>query len=134
MFHLAFPVINLKETIDFYTKVLDAKIGRSASNWADFNLNWNQITVQQDINFKKLTPIIGKEGIPINHFGVILILPDWEKLKEQLIEKKIAFLIPPKIFFEGEVGEQHSFFVEDPNGYAIEFKGFKEFGSVFQTN
>ena len=133
MFHLAFPVINLEDTVDFYTNILGAKIGRSSSNWVDFDLRWNQITVHQDHNFKKLTPIFGKEGIPINHFGVILILSDWQKLRDELISKKVNFLVSPKIVFEGEAGEQHTFFVEDPNGYAIEFKGFKEFGNVFQT-
>ena len=133
MFHLAFPILNLEETIAFYTTILNAKIGRSASNWVDFNFHWNQITVQVDPNFKKLVPIVGKEGIPINHFGVVLILSDWLKLKEELIKKEVSFLIQPKIVFEGEAGEQHSFFVEDPNGYAIEFKGFEEFGQVFQA-
>lgn len=133
MFHLAFPVLDLSETVAFYTKVLNAKLGRSDTNWVDFNLRWNQITVHQDPNFKKLPPIFGNEGVPINHFGVILILSDWQKLKEELKEKQIPFLVEPKIVFEGEAGEQHSFFVEDPNGYAIEFKGFKEFGFVFKT-
>ena len=35
--------------------------------------------------------------------------------------------------FEGEAGEQYTFFLEDPNGYAIEFKGFSELGGVFRT-
>ena len=134
MFHLAFPVINLQKTADFYVNILGAKVGRNSSNWVDFNLRWNQITVHQDTSFKKLTPVFGNEGVPINHFGVVLILSDWIKLKNELIEKNVTFLVPPKIVFEGEAGEQHTFFVEDPNGYAIEFKGFEEFGRVFQTS
>ncbi|MGB0881797.1 MAG: VOC family protein [Vicingaceae bacterium] len=133
MFHLAFPVINLADTINFYVNVLDAKIGRKSTNWVDFNLKWNQITVHQDPNFKKLTPVFGNGGVPINHFGVILILSDWKKLRDELIAKKINFLVEPKVVFEGEPGEQYTFFVEDPNGYAIEFKGFVEFGNVFRT-
>lgn len=133
MFHLAFPVINLEETIAFYVNVLDAKIGRKSSNWVDFNLRWNQITVHEDNSFKKLTPVFGKGGVPKNHFGVILIMSDWTKLRDELILKKTNFLVEPTIVFEGEAGEQHTFFVEDPNGYAIEFKGFIEFGNVFRT-
>jgi uncharacterized protein len=133
MFHLAFPVVNIEETINFYTTVLNAKIGRSASNWADFDLYNNQITAQENNTFSKLSPNIGREGIPVNHFGIILKLSDWHQLKEELIAKNINFLIAPKIVFEGEVGEQYSFFVEDPNGYAIEFKGFADLKDVFSS-
>ena len=74
MFHLAFPVINLDDTIDFYVNVLGAKIGRKSTNWVDFNLHWNQITVHQDNIFKKLTPVFGRGSVPKNHFGIILII------------------------------------------------------------
>lgn len=131
MFHLAFPIVNLEETIDFYLNTLKASLGRSASNWADFNLYGNQITVQENKAFNKLTPIISTEGIPINHFGIILDLPNWNKLRDKLIKSGVSFLIEPKIVFEGEVGEQYSFFIEDPNGYAIEFKGFNDLNGVF---
>ena len=134
MFHLAFPVINLEDTIDFYVNILGAKIGRKSLNWVDFNLRWNQITVHQDSHFKKLTPFFGNGGVPINHFGVILIMSDWIKLRDEFITKDIKFLVEPKVVFEGESGEQHTFFVEDPSGYAIELKGFVEFGNVFQAN
>ena len=132
MFHLAFPVINLKETIQFYTNILGASIGRSSSKWIDFNLKWNQITVHEDPRLKKLVHKFSKEGVPINHFGVIVTNLEWIAIKDDLITKDISFLVEPRIVFEGEVGEQYSFFVEDPSGYAIEFKGFKEFGSVFK--
>jgi len=131
MFHLAFPIVNLEETIDFYLNTLKASLGRSASNWADFNLYGNQITVQENKVFNKLTPVISTEGIPINHFGIILDLPNWNKLRDKLIKSGVSFLIEPKVVFEGEVGEQYSFFIEDPNGYAIEFKGFNDLNGVF---
>ena len=133
MFHIAFPISNLKETIKFYTKILNAKIGRSTSNWVDFNWHGNQITVQVAGNFKKKTPALGKEGVPLSHFGIVLELPEWNNIKLRMIEKNIPFLVPPKIVFEGEVGEQHTFFVEDPNGYPIEFKGFASLSSVFRN-
>lgn len=131
MFHLAIPVVNLEETIDFYLNTLKASIGRSASNWADFNLYGHQITVQENKAFNKLIPVISTEGIPINHFGIILKLSDWNNLTDKLTKSGVNFLIKPKVVFEGEVGEQHSFFLEDPNGYAIEFKGFNDLNGVF---
>jgi extradiol dioxygenase family protein len=134
MFHIAFPVKSLSDTIAFYTNVLDAKIGRSGLNWIDFDLNWNQITVHEDNNFKKLTPIFGNESVPINHFGIILTLSNWEIMKQKIQDENIPFLIEPRIIFEGQAGEQHSFFIQDPSGYAIEYKGFKEFGKIFTKN
>jgi len=131
MFHLAIPIVNIEETMSFYLNTLKASLGRSASNWADFNLFGNQITVQENSSFTKLIPIISKEGIPVNHFGIVLNLSDWNKLKDKLKNKGINFLLEPKVVFEGEVGEQHSFFILDPNGYAIEFKGFKDLNNVF---
>ena len=131
MFHLAIPIVNIEETINFYLNTLKASLGRSGSNWADFNLFGHQITVQENNSFTKLTPVISKEGIPVNHFGIILKFSDWSTLKDKLKKKGVKFLIEPKVVFDGEVGEQHSFFIEDTNGYAIEFKGFDDLNSVF---
>jgi len=57
----------------------------------DFNLRWNQITVNQDSSLKKLTPVFGKGGVLKNHFWVILIMSDWIKLRDDIIAKKIKF-------------------------------------------
>jgi extradiol dioxygenase family protein len=133
MFHIAFPVKNIQETKQFYVEVLGASLGRSSSTWADFNLRWNQITAHETPSFEKKRIVFDKNGIPINHFGIILVYSDWKKFKDRIIEAGMEFLIEPKVFFEGEAGEQHAFFLEDPNGYAIEFKGFSELGGVFRT-
>ncbi|MEQ1763259.1 MAG: glyoxalase, partial [Pyrinomonadaceae bacterium] len=45
--------------------------------------------------------------------------------------KGVEFIIEPKIRFEGEVGEQATMFFLDPSGNALEFKGFKDFSTVF---
>ena len=52
MFHLAFPVVDLEETIGFYVNVLEAKIGRKSTNWVDFNLRWNQIIIMKNGHHK----------------------------------------------------------------------------------
>ena len=41
------------------------------------------------------------------------------------------FLIPPKIRFEGEIGEQATLFIVDPAGNAIEFKSFADPARLF---
>ena len=133
MFHLALPIVSIEETTDFYLNVLKAKLGRSATLWADFDFHGNQLTLHETGNFRKEIIRLGKEGNPIKHFGVILNYEEWEKEKNRFEAKHISFLSEPKIVFEGMVGEQYSFFIKDPNGYAIEYKGFKDLNTVFKS-
>ncbi len=45
----------------------------------------------------------------------------------------VSFRVGPHVRFKGRVGEQATFFVEDPSGNCLEFKAFKEPGDVFRT-
>jgi extradiol dioxygenase family protein len=36
------------------------------------------------------------------------------------------FIIEPHVRFEGQPGEQHTMFFEDPSGNALEFKAFAD--------
>lgn len=133
MFHLAYPCSNLEKTKAFYVDILKAKVGRTGTNWMDFNFRWNQITITEMNNFKPSRIEFHSDGTPIRHFGIIMVLTDWKKILEELYKTKVEFLIEPRIVFPGEVGEQHSFFIADPDGYPIEFKGFKELPNVFKS-
>ena len=42
-FHLAFPVHDLSEAKEFYTKILGCSLGRSSEHWIDFNLFGHQV-------------------------------------------------------------------------------------------
>ena len=37
VFHLAFPVLDIKKTRNFYVNVLGCTVGREDKNWIDFN-------------------------------------------------------------------------------------------------
>jgi extradiol dioxygenase family protein len=52
---------------------------------------------------------------------------------DQLKKKKQAFIIEPKIRFEGQPGEQRTMFLKDPSGNALEFKAFKNLDSLFRA-
>jgi len=132
MFHLAFPIIDLEKTILFYTEVLGARLGRYAETWADFDLYGNQITVQVDAHLEEKKLKYNALGVPSDHFGIILPLTEWKKLADRFVENNIRFLIQPNVVFSGEIGEQHSFFILDPSGYAIEFKGFDNLDNLFK--
>ena len=65
-----------------------------------------------------------------------MVLPwkEWHDLQDILIKKKIEFIIKPQIVFDGEVGEQKTLFIQDPDGYFIEFKSFENEKSLFKSN
>ena len=132
-FHLAFPVKNLKETRDWYTKILGCSIGRESSDWIDFNLFGHQIVAHLS-NIQDLSDIneVDGESVPIRHFGVILKPSEWNQLKEKFILSKIRFVIEPTTRFKGSSGEQSTMFIKDPSGNALEFKSFSDDAMIFE--
>ena len=134
LFHLAFPVHNLEQTKDFYTKILDCKIGRKSDKWIDFNFFGHQITAHLTENTKSKQNIINKvdgKNVPIRHFGLIMNWTDWHNIRDKLILNNIEFIIEPYIRFQGETGEQATLFFSDPSFNYIELKSFKNKEMVF---
>jgi extradiol dioxygenase family protein len=134
-FHLAFPIKNLKDTKEFYVDLLGCSIGRESSNWMDFNFFGHQLTAQVNPEAVCSFPFFRREKtpFPLYHFGAVLTWNDWHEMEVKLKLSKIRFLIEPKIVFGGEIGEQKTMFVEDPNGYAIEFKSFEQDNHLFKS-
>ena len=71
------------------------------------------------------------EAVPVRHFGAILSMAEWKKLAARLQQQKISFIIEPDIRFEGQSGEQATFFFLDPSGNALEFKAFDDESRIF---
>ena len=134
-FHLAFPITNIKETIKWYTSILECKVGRTDKRWVDFNFYGHQISGHL-INKKTIlsdTNIVDGKNIPCRHFGIILTKKDWEELSIKLINKKIDFLIKPNTRFKGKRGEQSTFFIKDPSENILEFKSFNNDKMIFNN-
>jgi extradiol dioxygenase family protein len=134
-FHLAFPVLNIQETKDFYGNVLGCEIGREDKKWVDFNFFGHQLSAHvkpDELNNTKKNEVDGK-SVPVRHFGVILPWEDWNILSEKLKSIGTDFVIDPYIRFEGEVGEQGTMFFLDPSGNALEFKTFKDPSQIFAS-
>ena len=133
-FHLAFPVHNIKETINWYTSILGCTIGRQADKWVDFNFFGHQISAHK-IKPKEIeletNPVDG-HNIPSRHFGLIMQMKDWKTLSENLKKQKISFIIQPNIRFKGEKGEQATLFIKDPSGNVLEFKAFEDDQMIFE--
>jgi len=133
-FHLAFPVDDLNAARAFYAGLLQCPEGRSSQHWIDFDLFGHQIVAHlapEECTAAKTGAVDGK-AVPVRHFGLVLEWADWEKLAERFRQAGTPFVIEPYVRFEGQPGEQGTFFVRDPAGNALEFKTFRDIdGQVF---
>ena len=133
-FHLAFPVLNLEKAENWYTNILGCSIGRKSDDWIDFNLFGHQIVAHltDNITTENINHVDGN-SVPIRHFGVILSVSVWNELVVRLEKLKIDFLIKPHVRFKNLKGEQHTLFIKDPDGNALEFKAFKSDDMIFDN-
>lgn len=134
-FHLALPVDDLIAAEAFYCGTLGFSKGRVASRWIDLNFYGHQVTLHlvDDHGGKPASNPVDGDKVPARHFGVVLEMTEWQSLARRLEEANTAFLIPPRIRFEGETGEQATMFFCDPSGNALEFKSFKDLTQLFAT-
>ncbi|NAY91868.1 bleomycin resistance protein [Muricauda sp. JGD-17] len=131
-FHLALPCRDIEETKKFYMEIIGTNLGRNTEKWLDIDLFGNQLTFTQAGNFSfdfksyKLDDYI----LPAFHFGVIIPNDSWEELYGRLFQMDLE-VTTKATFMQGKKGEHLSFFVQDPNGYMLEFKSFKNVNEVF---
>ena len=133
-FHLAFPVDDLEAARRFYGEVLGCAEGRSDRDWVDFDLFGHQLVAHRvgtaAASDAGHNPVDG-DGVPVPHFVVVLPLEAWHQLASRLEGLGVAFVIPPRVRFEGQPGEQRTMFFEDPSGNALEFKAFADPAALF---
>lgn len=131
-FHLAFPVVDLESTRQFYGQIMKCPEGRSSDTWIDFDLFGHQIVahVAPPGLPPHANPVDG-HAVPVPHFGVVLDWEDFEPLAQRLTAEGVKFVIEPYIRFAGEVGEQATMFFLDPSGNALEFKAFRDPSQLF---
>ena len=134
-FHLAFPVYDIKKTIDWYVSYLNCSVGRKSKRWVDFNFYGHQISAHliDKKNKKDKINLVDGKKIPSRHFGIILEMNDWKNLVTYLNEKKVKYVIKPNIRFKGQIGEQATFFIKDPSNNVLEFKAFQNDNKIFEN-
>lgn len=133
-FHLAIPVHDLTAAREFYGGLFGCEEGRSADHWVDFNFMGHQLVCHVDdreAGEDELRNDVDSDQVPVPHFGIVLSMGEWETLAQRLIVGGAEFVIPPKVRFQGEVGEQATFFLRDPSGNALEFKAFADPSRIF---
>lgn len=133
-FHLSLPCYSVTKTKNFYLEIVGAKLGRHATQWLDIDLFGNQITFTKsgEFSFIYKSYKFGETVLPSFHFGVILDAKTWTESLER-IKGKHDKPTEAVTFLRDKKGEHSSFFVEDPNGYVVEFKCFKESSQVFAS-
>lgn len=132
-FHLAIPVNDIDAADKFYGDILRCEKGRSSLHWIDWNFFGHQLVthlVNTMPNSIKPNEVDSK-AVPVPHFGVVLEQKEWIDTADKLRKANIEFVIEPYIRFEGQVGEQGTFFVYDFAGNALEFKYFNDLDSLF---
>lgn len=136
VFHLAIPVTSLGEAEVFYHGTLGCPVGRRSGRWIDFDFFGSQLTVHLvDRGLGEVVPSneVDDHAVPVRHFGLVLGWEDWHRAVDHLSGIGMRFRIPPHIRFEGEIGEQATFFLSDPCGNCIEFKAFRDPTRLFAT-
>ena len=132
-FHLAIPVDDLEKAESFYGEVMGCPQGRRSDQWIDFDFFGHQLVTHLapgECGRAETNTVDGKQ-VPVRHFGVVLGLVAWMRLAARLEAADVDFIIEPGVRFAGEPGEQHTFFLLDPAGNALEFKAFKNAGQLF---
>lgn len=138
-FHVAIVVHDLNEARKFYGGVLGCPEGRSSDMWVDFNLYGHQFVChtgpesRAKMSGLSVRNLVDGDNVPVPHYGVVLAWEEWEKLVARLTDARVNFLLAPRIRFAGKPGEQGTFFVADPTGNVLEFKGFRDLGQLFAT-
>jgi extradiol dioxygenase family protein len=132
IFHLAIHVGDLDRARDFYGRVLGCAEGRSTDTWVDFDFFGHQLSLHRGEPFATAaTGRVGDKMVPMPHFGIVLLLPQWEAMAERLRAAGTDFVLEPQVRFAGEPGEQRTMFFRDPFGNPIEVKGFRTRDAVY---
>jgi uncharacterized protein len=127
-FHLSLPVRDLDEAADWYVEVLGTGRRRTGPGWVDLDLFGSQLSLHlvEDYEPDPRTTTVDGTAVPLRHHGVVLDPDTWHALVDRLEAAGVPFLLSTRSRFVGEPGEQHTFFLTDPSGNAIEVKAFPD--------
>ena len=103
-FHLAVPAGDLTDSVQFYEKVLECKLGnREEGKWIDVDFWGNELTLHKtDMKLPSERHEVDMGSVPVPHFGVHLDKEVFNKIKENLKSKNIKYLDQPYTRFEGK--------------------------------
>ena len=126
-FHLAVPAGDLTDSVQFYEKVLECKLGnREEGKWIDVDFWGNELTLHKtNMKLPSERHDVDMGSVPVPHFGVHLEPKVFDKIKVNLEKNKIDYLDKPYTRFDGKAEQQETFFIKDPHGNILELKTLK---------
>lgn len=134
LFHFSLNVTDLDAARRFYGEVLGCAEGRSTDTWVDFDFFSHQLSLHLGEPLKTArTGRVGDTLVPMPHFGLVLMRPEWQSLADRLTHAGVDFVLPPQLRFKGQPGEQWTMFFCDPFGNPIEVKGFETLEQLYAS-
>jgi extradiol dioxygenase family protein len=127
LFHLAFPVNDLKEAQRFYVDGLGCRLGRVSSTAITLDLKGNQL-----IGHLVKTDRVSPKSIYPSHFGLVFTsVEDWQAMADRAQERALPFYQKPRHRYPGTRLEHSTFFLEDPFHNLLEFKHYTYVSAIF---
>ena len=127
LFHLAFPIHDIEETIRFYVDGLGCTVGRRSKQALTLNLAGHQLVGHHTVDHAPR-----QKGIYPRHFGLtFLSQEDWQALVDRAKARGLSFYQQPRVRFLGTRIEHRTFFLEDPSHNLLEFKHYTHESAIF---
>ena len=130
IFHLAFPVKNVEDTLAFYRDQLGFQI-----NLIETSRCIIQVFGHQAVAHVSEKDVPKQVSLYPRHFGVILEdEKEFDSFHARVKKSGVSFFEQLFVRFEGTPREHKTFFLKDPSNNLIEFKWYRDPELVFKSH
>lgn len=127
VFHVAFPIHDIDETLRFYVDGLGCTVGRRSAHAVTLGLAGHQL-----VGHLVPEPLPRQQGIYPRHFGLVFLSQlEWQSMVDHAKAKGLTFYQQPRVRFPGTRIEHRTFFLEDPSHNLLEFKHYTYESAMF---
>lgn len=130
IFHLAFPIKNVNETVSFYRDQLGLRIDLIETSRCIIDFFGHQAVAHVS---EKDVP--ARVSMYPRHFGIILDdEAQFDSFHARVQKAGVSFFERLFVRFEGTPREHKTFFLKDPSNNLIEFKWYKDASLIFKSH